>query len=112
MSKQTFSWKPDLAAEAKMKPNVTVTKFGDGYEHRVAVGINFKPKSWNLTFTRNYAEISQIIAFLDARGAVESFNWKDTTDVTGVYVCREWSYSQTKPGVYQLNCTFDQVFEY
>lgn len=112
MAKQKFEWNPDLGAENQVKPRVTVTKFGDGYESRVAVGINSKPKSWRVTFTRNYPEFSQILAFIEARGGVDAFEWKDPLNQTGIYVARDWSYTQQSPGVYKLTATFDQVFEY
>ena len=45
MATQTFSWYPDASSQQSCKPAVQVTKFGDGYETRVAVGINTMPVS-------------------------------------------------------------------
>jgi phage-related protein len=95
-----------------MKPSAQVTKFGDGYEARVATGINSKPAIWNVTFTKPTAEAIEILDFVEARNAVEAFDWVDPIDRSGVYVCREWSSSQIPFGLIAVVATFEQVFEY
>ena len=94
-----------------MQPSVIQTKFGDGYELRVAQGINFKPRSWSATFSKGSSEAAAILAFLEARGGIESFNWTDPLNNTGTYVCRQWSAGQTVFGVYSVSATFEQIFE-
>lgn len=111
MSKPIFTWKPDLGAQRKLKPNVTQTKFGDGYELRVAQGINTMPASWTATFTNPGPVTTDILAFLEARAGLESFIWIDPLNIQGVYVCREWSSAQSMLGLYQVSVTFEQVFE-
>lgn len=112
MSKPTFTWSPDLGAQQTVKPTVTQTKFGDGYELRVTAGINSKPRSWDVTFSKGIAEATSILNFLEERGGVESFNWTDPMDKEGTYVCREWNGSQQAFGVYVISAKFEQVFEY
>jgi phage-related protein len=112
MAKPIFTWNPDLGARRISKPSVKPTKFGDGYEVRVPIGINTSPAKWMLRFTRNYAEASLIFAFLETQAATTAFTWTDTYNVTAVYVCREWDMAQTMFGVFELNCVFDQVFEF
>jgi phage-related protein len=103
----------DLGAQRSVKPTVTVTKFGDGYEQRQASGINYLPKSWSVTFTNPGPMTKEILAFLETRGGVEAFSWLDPMGDTANYVCREWSSSrQSKTGVYQISGTFEQVYEY
>ena len=111
MSKPVFTWSPDLGAQRSVKPNVMQTKFGDGYELRVPIGINSKPKTWGVTFTRDVITASAILDFLDARGGSEAFTWVDPMNVNSTYVCREWSSSQSDPGIYVVSATFEQVFE-
>lgn len=112
MTKPTFSWNPDLGARQSIKPNVAQTKFGDGYELRIKQGLNYKPKTWELSFTGNSGEILPILAFLDARGGSESFLWSDPLGNTALYVCRAWSSNQQNFGVYSITATFEQIFEY
>lgn len=112
MSFPEFVWSPDLGAQQTTTPRVQQTKFGDGYELRVTKGINHKPKSWSVSFTRRPVEVKEIIAFLDQRGGVEAFTWVDPMGDSGTYVCREWNSSQQMLGVYVVTGTFEQVFEY
>lgn len=112
MARQTFTWFPDFTGSEELdeKPNVNVTKFGDGYELRNAAGINFLPQVWSLTFTRTRQEIMDIRAFLRARGGVESFNWTNPYGENLVVVCREWKVSNDT-GLSILTGDFEQVFE-
>lgn len=112
MSKPVFTWTPDLGASQTITPSVQQTKFGDGYELRVPVGINSTPKSWSVTFSKGPAEAMAILDFLEARGGREAFTWTDPFDRAGTYVCREWTGGQAMFGVYQVTATFEQVFEY
>jgi len=55
---------------------VNAAKFGDGYEARVALGLNHIARRWVLTFdNRPNASAGAIEEFLTERGAVESFDW-------------------------------------
>lgn len=112
MSKPTFTWNPDLGAAQRITPLVTQTKFGDGYELRVAKGINTTPRTWKVSFTRSASEAQNILAFLEARAGMESFAWTDPMNKEGTYVCREWGGNQKAFGVYVVQATFEQVFEY
>ncbi len=103
---------PDLGAERSVKPSVSVIKFGDGYEQRVANGINFTPKVWSVSFTNAGPMVKEILAFLEGLGGLEAFSWTDPLDDTANYVCREWSSSRQGQGVYRINATFEQVYEY
>ncbi len=110
MARQTFSWYPNWESEKTVKPEVTVTKFGDGYEARQAAGLNFRKQVWDVTFEGNDALINAIDAFLNARGAVESFYWTTPKNETLIFVCDEWRVKRVM-GYRQLTGTFRQVFE-
>lgn len=112
MSKPVFQWNPDLGAQKSTKPTVYSIKFGDGYEQRIPVGINSKPHSWQVKFTRSLAEAESIGGFLEARGGVEAFTWTDPGGSVANYVCREWTQSKSSFGVCVVSGTFEQVFEY
>lgn len=112
MSKPAFIWNPDLGAERGIAPSVNQTKFGDGYELRVAKGLNFTPKSWRCQFSGAGPVAKDILAFLEARAGMEAFEWTDPLGDKATYVCREWSSSQQQMGVYVVSATFEQVFEY
>ncbi|EPD3172470.1 phage tail protein [Acinetobacter baumannii] len=106
-----FEWSPDLGCERDETPLVTVTKFGDGYEARLATGINSQPNKWTVTFTNNLDEYRKIRAFLKQHGAVKAFEWVDPEGELGRYVCRSWKSKQVGFGVLQITGVFEQVFE-
>lgn len=106
-----FIWRPDLGAERDETPNVTATKFGDGYESRLASGLNPLGSKWAVEFTKGLKEYKQIRAFLKEAGAVKSFLWEDPEGEQGIYVCRSWKSRQVEFGVYLITGTFEQVFE-
>ena len=123
-----FPWIPSYGSAVTNKPNVTQTKFGDGYELRVPIGINTNPRKWQVTFANRPNETAdEIGAFLDARGGVEAFDWTPphwktangmpTSGIippqakSGKWVCREWSEQQTGPYTRTITATFEEVFE-
>ena len=111
MTRPTFTWNPDLAAELEMKPVVEVVRFGDGYESRTPIGLNSNPRKWSVKFTRGSNESAAIRQFLKGRNATESFYWTDPEGNLGVFVCRTWKASQIHFGVYQVTGVFEEVFE-
>jgi phage-related protein len=70
---------PDRGLKADSKPRVLAATYGDGYEQRVAAGINNTPEVWNLTWkNRTSAEANKIIKFLEDQGGVTAFDWYPT----------------------------------
>lgn len=106
-----FTWKPDLGATQTEKPKVTVTQYGDGYEARTSYLLNNNPKSWEMTFTSPLERHRAILYFLREHMATHSFEWTDPSGEVGTYVAREWTSRQFKEGVFQIEVTFEQVFE-
>ncbi|WP_151708800.1 phage tail protein [Acinetobacter brisouii] len=111
MTVSTFSWLPDLGSERTDEPLVTVTKFGDGYESRLAIGVNSQPMKWSVSFTCNITQLSAIKAFLIDKGAITAFHWTTPDGDSGMFVARSWKTKQIGFGVFQLTSTFEQVFE-
>lgn len=70
---------PDRGLKSEQKPRVLKATYGDGYEQRVAAGINNTPESWSLTWkNRTSAEANKIVKFLEDQGGVTSFDWYPT----------------------------------
>lgn len=105
----TFTYAPQTASKS-LKPRVRVAAFGDGYEQRVADGINTSPAQWSLSFVRITAEADAILAFLAARAGTEAFDWSAPDGVAGRYVCRDWSSSLNGPMAKTVTATFEEVF--
>ena len=108
-----FTWTPDFLAQKKTKPNVNAIKMGDGYEQRQAFGINTLNQMYTLTFKlRENTEADEIEDFLEARSAVEAFDWTPPYEVTATrWVCREWTRTIEKATRSTINCTFEKIYE-
>jgi phage-related protein len=111
MTKPVFTWYPNEGASEDIKPSVNVTKFGDGYEQRVAVGINTEVITWTLTFTGNSSYMLPIRTFLRARNAIESFQWTNPLNELGIYVCRDYALTKLSAGIIEMSVKFDRVYE-
>ncbi len=108
----TFTWIASTGASLTIRPTVRRVAFGDGYEQRLAFGINTQPELWSLEFRgKTTTEAAAIDAFLRARGAVESFTWKTPAGVVGKFICEEWSRSVDEPHIETVRATFKQVFD-
>jgi len=111
MTRQTFTWFPEWEASLSQTPQVQVTKFGDGYEARVARGMDNNPETWSLQFTMAAPQLTEIVTFIQARGGVESFIWTTPMSNTGIYVCRKWKTTH-RGGIRIMNFDLEQVFEF
>lgn len=103
---ETFAWVSDIQPSMSCKPTVETAKFGDGYEQRVAMGINSRMRTWSLKFSKN---VSAILDFLEARNGEEAFSWTDPLGMTGNFICREWRVANIAIGAYSITCDFEQV---
>jgi len=110
MTRPTFTWHPEWDSQLSEEPDITVTKFGDGYELRVPKGINNRPEKWSLTFSRTTQQFPDVLTFVRARNGVESFYWTTPLGETKVFVCRSWRLSR-KQGHNAISLEFEQVFE-
>jgi len=108
----TFTYTPSFEATEASKPRVRKFQAGDGYEQRIRFGLHTDPKEWSLTFAnRTDTERNNILAFLEARGGVESFDWTPPRGTAGKYVCEEWQATLSNCNNNQIQATFREVFE-
>lgn len=70
-----FNWTPEESLKVSIKPKVKVITFGDGYEQRIADGINNQLREYSLNFSGEEAEIRKIDQFLAEHGAIKAFLW-------------------------------------
>lgn len=108
----TFAFTASFEATESSKPRARKFQAGDGYEQRIRFGLNTNPKEWSLTFAnRTDTERDNIVAFLDARGGVEAFDWTPPRGTAGKYVCEEWQVTLSNCNNNQVQATFRQVYE-
>ena len=96
-------------------PRIHALSFGDGYEQRIADGINTLDQTMNVSFsTRPKAEIDDLVAFFEGLGGVTKFemtiddsNGDETIKVT----CKSWSQTWAYDNFYNLSATFQRCYE-
>ena len=117
---------PDKQLTRSTSPRVLTAKFGDGYEQRVADGINTLNEEYSLNFkTRTKAEIDDIVVFLDGKKGVTSFIFtlpdsnvlSDPAGQAGVgerdvkVIASNYSINYEYDNFYSLSLTLKRVFE-
>ena len=112
MATKIFWARPNIGGERNTEPRVQSVRFGDGYELRVRDGINTGPITWSgLVFTASFEEHDRQVKFIEDCAGVDSFAWVDPRGEERRYVCRRWVARQAVPGVYELSCDFEEVFD-
>ena len=108
------SIEPNFGVTKNVSPNVTRTKFQDGYEQVIKFGLNINPKVYNLTFENiTEAQADTIETFLDARiSDGDYFNWQ-APDEPSTSKYRAINRTKTIPyaGLATIRVTFNEVFE-
>lgn len=108
----TFTWQPSFEATEASQPRARKFKAGDGYEQRIRFGLNTDPKEWDLSFSeRTDTERDAILAFLEARAGVESFDWTTPRGIAGKFVCEEWQVTLRACNFNTIRAKFLEVFE-
>ena len=109
---------PDKNFSKKVKPTVLKITFGDGYEQRVAEGLNPLRETFNVSFNnRPKAEIDDIVAFFDNKQGTEKFDYTipDTnsggSEKTIKVVCEDYTQTYAYDNFYSCSATFRRVYE-
>ena len=109
---------PDKGMSRSNEPVIFKAEFGDGYQQRIANGINNLKQEFSVSFaTREKAEIDDIIGFFESTNGVTAFDFTfaDTNasgneETVKVYVSQftqNWDYDD----FYTLSATFVRVYE-
>ena len=109
---------PDKGMTRSNEPVIFKAEFGDGYQQRIANGINNLKQEFSVSFaTREKAEIDDIVGFFESTNGVTAFDFTfaDTNasgneETVKVYVSeftQNWDYDD----YYTLSATFVRVYE-
>ena len=111
---------PDKAMTKNSQPKILTATFGDGYDQRVADGINTLNETYNLSFkTRTKEDIDDIVLFLDTQKGVSKFilTLPDSNNTTRTgerdvkVVSTDYSVNYEYDNFYTLSLTLKRVFE-
>ena len=109
---------PDKGFTRSNEPKVYTAEFGDGYEQRLAAGINNIKQSFSVSFAnRPKDEIDDIVAFFESKKGATAFDYvfSDTNSGSNEesvkVVCSDWSQTWDYDDFYSLTATFRRVYE-
>ena len=108
-----FTFCPDYAGRLEHREQVKSIQFGDGYSHRLCLGLRSNTADFRLEFNqRTNDSRDSIRAFLRGCAGISSFDWTDPIRGTvGKYVCQEWTVTYNAFNNNNISATFRQVFE-
>ena len=105
----------DKGFQRTSSPKIHAMKFGDGFEQRIADGINNLQQTMSVSFsTRPKAEIDDLVAFFESLGGVTKFRMTidDTNGAETIkVVCSEWEQKWEYDDYYTLDAKFRRVYE-
>lgn len=108
-----FTYVPATSGTSLSKePRTLRTQFGDGYQQRIADGINTQPATWNLTFNVVEADADVIEALFAGWRGVDAFTWTPPGTKSEIAViCTKWQRSYNSAHTATIAATFEEVFD-
>ena len=109
--------RPDKGLTRQSTPRVLRVQFGDGYEQRVAEGLNPMQETYNISYAnRPKAEIDDIAAFMDDKKGVTKFDYvipdtNNSGETTIKVVCEQYNLTYVNDSSYTFTATFRRVYE-
>tara|TARA_B110000196_G_C21138960_1_gene662745 strand:- start:2318 stop:2713 length:396 start_codon:yes stop_codon:yes gene_type:complete len=109
---------PDKGFSKTDNPRVLSTAFGDGYEQRLADGINVLDQTFALQFTsRPKAEIDDLVTFFVSLGGVDvcKFTYADSnsggSEASIKAIARTWNQTFDVGDFYSLSVSLSRTYE-
>jgi phage-related protein len=114
MTRETFTWSPEIGGTQTVNSDVEPIKFGDGYELRIERGLNATSRTWEVQFIVPAEEAVQIMSFLKTKRGVETFYWTDPMNQLGIFLCEPGTLRSKRRdfGLYEISATFVEKFEF
>ena len=113
--------RPDKSLSRSSKPKIHLATFGDGYEQRLADGINSVKETFSVSFaTRPKADIDDIVGYLDSLKGVTAFSFTipdsngseaSGTETTIKVVCDGFDITYDYGDFYSASAKFRRVYE-
>ena len=109
---------PDKGLTSENKQKVLLAKFGDGYEQRLAHGINSLTQTYKVVFAkRPKEEIDDIVSFLNSTNGASNFDFTipNSNEVSGELtikvVCDSYAVTYLYDNFYSADAVFRRVYE-
>lgn len=105
---------PSQASSKSTAVDMLKMNFGNGYEQRVANGINYMRDKWAVSWEGlNVTDRNTVISFLNSISAGDYFTWTTPFDsVSKKFVLDgDWTLTDNGGVVFTINAQFRQVFD-
>ena len=105
---------PSQASNRTTTPDILKMNFGNGYEQRMANGINYLRDNWQVSWEGlNVTDRNKVVTFLQSISAGDYFTWTTPFDGASKKFVLDggWSMSDNGGVVFTINATFRQVFD-
>ena len=109
---------PDKGLTRQTGMKVLKSQFGDGYELRLADGINTKEQTLSVSFTtRPKAEIDDLVKFFEDLGGVTKFRFdledsnEGSSEESIFCICDTWNQTWAFDNFYSLTASFQRCYE-
>ncbi|QIM65274.1 phage tail protein [Frederiksenia canicola] len=109
MTLQTLPFCPQPNYATESEPRRKVNQFGDGYQQRIADGLNPLQRKFSLTFKLKLEQAVTLDQFFANHGGVKAFHFRDKASGKLVkVVCPKWSKKTGRTHI-EFSCEFEEV---
>lgn len=110
MTAPIFTWSTAYGTSMDITPRVLSAKMGDGYEQRVADGINYALENWNVIVNSvDSGGVSPVETFLKTQAGATAFQWTTPEGRVALFVCRAWKRDILSPSLSKVSGKFEEV---
>lgn len=100
------------ASQGATEFKVLINKYGNGYEQRVADGINNAPAKWQVSWENmTLTDFTTIVTAIRSAAGVDYFTWTPPGESAGKYVVGSYSTSAISGSIYTVSAELRQVFD-
>jgi phage-related protein len=109
--------RPDRGMSRKAKSRIRIAKFGDGYEQRIADGINNVEEAYSVKFSNRSKEVIDDIAYFFETKKATAFDFtipdsNNSGETTIKVVVGDYTLNyDNHPVTYSISTTFRRVYE-
>ena len=107
---------PSYSPKLSIENNVITVSLGDGYQQRLAKGINPSRRTFTLSFkNRSDTVTTNILNFLSSstggNNGAKSFSWSPPFGATGKWTCENPLVTMNAHNLNDIELVFKEVFE-
>lgn len=104
---------PSFNSTKSVQPRILKARFGDGYNQRVADGLNALPQTWDLRWnTLTAAQVDEIEAFLTVTAGYKAFLWTPLDRTQPLkFIVESWTRTPVDGRSWSFSAKFSEVFD-